>query len=156
MHERKKKVTLEQIRTLFPFDVPTLAQRVGLEAETLYSALQMHPIWRKDAENILRALSEETGLPLSFAQVEVVTWEDFQVLWVLRASAAEVAGAFGAREERYHLLYARDQQQAELSARGWLEQLPHLPLHSFTPCPNGFTLGDIVVPGYQQEEKDVS
>jgi len=57
-------------------------------------------------------------------------------------------------EERYHLLYARDEAQAERLARGWLEGLPHLPVRSFTAWPEGFQVGEVVVPGYQEREGD--
>jgi len=57
MHERRNKLTLEQIRTLFPFEVPTLAERAGVSSETLYFALQLSPIRKKDAEQITSKLS---------------------------------------------------------------------------------------------------
>jgi len=153
MHERRNKLTLEQIRTLFPFDVPAQAGRAGVSSETLYSALQMYPISKKDAENITSALSEHTGLALSSEQLEMVTWEDFLLLWVVRASSS-APGSSGSGEVRYHLLYARDQDHAALLAREWLGQLPHLPVCSFTACPEGFQIGEISLPGHQQREMD--
>lgn len=58
MKARSKKPTLEQVRTLFPFDVPALASKAGVETDTLYYALQQRPILKKDAENIIAALSQ--------------------------------------------------------------------------------------------------
>ena len=59
MHERSKKPTLEQVRTLFPFDVPTLASQAGVETDTLYYALQQIPILKKDAEKIIAIVNAE-------------------------------------------------------------------------------------------------
>jgi hypothetical protein len=57
-------------------------------------------------------------------------------------------------EEKYHLVYAQDQKHAATLAHEWLKQYPHLPYASFTACPEGFTIGDISVPGRQPKEMD--
>ena len=67
MHDRKKKPTLEQIRTFFPFDVPDLARVARVETSIVYQALLQRPIHRQDAEKILQALSNHIryyGAPL--------------------------------------------------------------------------------------------
>ena len=70
IRERHKKPTLEQVRTLFPFDVPTLALQARVEIDTLYSALLLRPISKQDAERILSVVSQHCGLILSFDNVE--------------------------------------------------------------------------------------
>src|SRR5438876_3976181 len=89
MNERSKKPTLEQLRTLFPFDVPTLASEAGVVTDTLYYALQQRPILRQDAEKIIVALSQHTGLHLSLEHVDIVVWEEFLMLWLIRVSTQE-------------------------------------------------------------------
>lgn len=154
MHERSKKPTLEQVRTLFPFDVPTLANQAGVETDTLYYALQQIPILKKDAEKIITALSQHTKLKLSFEHLDIIVWEEFLVLWVVRTSANEQPYVGEEVEEKYHFVYAQDQKHAAMLAHEWLKQYPHLPHTSFTACSEGFTIGDISVPGRQQREMD--
>ena len=50
VRERNKKATLEQIRTLFPFDVATLATQAGVTTDTLYYALLLRPIAQQDEQ----------------------------------------------------------------------------------------------------------
>jgi hypothetical protein len=94
MIERRKKLTIEQIRTLFPFDVPVLAQKAGVATDTLYLALQLYPIAKRDAEKIIAALAQHTGLPLSFDQLEIVMWGEYLMLWVVRASVHGLPNEF--------------------------------------------------------------
>src|ERR1700681_890431 len=109
MIARSKKPTLEQVRTLFPFDVPTLAANAGVVTDTVYSALQHVPISKLDAEKIMVALSQQTGLHLTLEQVDIVVWEEFLLLWSIRASVYEQPSATKETEDRYHFVYAQDQ-----------------------------------------------
>lgn len=154
MHERKKKPTLEQIRTLFPFDVPDLARAAGVETGIVYQALLQRPIHRKDAENILHALSNHTKLTLPLESIDMVLWEEYLTLWLLRASALEQQqkGQEAGGADAYHFVYARDELEAQFRAQIWLAQHPHLPNHTFTPCPNGFEIGPLRIPGICPDE----
>ena len=154
MHEHSKKPTLQHLRTLFPFEVPALAHLAGVETDAVYSALQHIPILKQDAIKIISALSQHTRLTLSFEQLDITIWEDFLVLWVVRASAHEPPPANQGMVEKYHLVYAQDQQQATAQAQLWLQRFPHLPYASFTACPQGLTVGDIVVSGRRQRVVD--
>ena len=153
IRERNKKPTLEQVRTLFPFDVPTLAVQAGVATNTLYSALLLHPISQQDAERILRAVSQHCGLALSLDNVDIVTWKEFLFLWLIRASADE--HTLEGTKDRYTFVYAKDQDHAASLAQQWFEQLPAFPHHVITICEDGFQIGDIEVPGYQHNEEDV-
>jgi hypothetical protein len=155
MNERSKKPTLEQVRTLFPFDVPTLASKAGVVTDTLYYALQQRPILKQDAEKIIVALSQHTGLRLSLEHLNIVIWEEFLMLWLIRVSAYEQSYASEEMEDQYHFVYAQDQQHAATLAREWLKQRSHLSYHHFTACPEGFIIGDISVPGRQPRETEV-
>ncbi|GHO82387.1 hypothetical protein [Dictyobacter formicarum] len=150
MEERKKKPTLEQIRTFHFFDIPTLATLAGLETRTVYHALLRQPVFQRDAEKIVAALAQHIGLELSLENVDIVVWEEYQVLWVIRASS----DAHGEENptDAYHFVYARNQQHARDLARKWLEQVSHLSYRSYTACPNGFQIGCIFIPGYIQKE----
>jgi hypothetical protein len=150
MNERRKKPTLEQVRTLFPFDVPTLASKAEVKVDTLYYALLQRPILKKDAQKIIDALSQYTGLSLSLAHLDIIVWEEFLTLWLIRASTHERPAANRETEDQYHFVYAQDQQHAAALAQKWLKQYPHLPHHTFTACPEGFIIDDISVPGHQQ------
>lgn len=154
MRERKKKPTLEQVRTLFPFDVPTLAMQAGVLTDILYYALLLRPIAKKDAESILREVSRHSGLELSFETVDIVTWEEYQVLWLVRASVHEQLDEREETEDRYTFVYARDREHAALLTRRWFEDAPSFPYHFFTACFDGFQIGDIFVPGHQQIEEE--
>ena len=155
MPERRKKITIEQLRTLFPFDVPKLAQEAGVANDTLYLALQLYPIGKQDAEKIITALAQHTGLPLSFDHLDIVVWEEFLMLWIVRASNNEPQNEGGETEDAYTFVYARSQKHAAILARSWLKQFPHLSHYSFTACPQGFQIGDITIPGHRQIEMDV-
>jgi hypothetical protein len=150
MNDPSRKVTVKQLRTLFPFDAALLAQQAGVTIDTLYHALGSTPIARQDALRILAALSAHTGLALSFEQVQIITWEDFLRLWVIRASVHGSPQAGGEAQDRYHLVYARDWQQAAQLARSWLAQHPEQPYHYFSACPEGLRIDDLVVPGHWQ------
>ncbi|EFH81732.1 hypothetical protein [Ktedonobacter racemifer] len=154
MHERKKKPTLEQIRTLFPFDVPDLARAAGVETGIVYQALLLRPIHSRDAEKILHGLSNRTKLTLTLENIDIVLWEEYLTLWLLRASASAQQQEGGEREgtNAYHFVYARDELEAQFRAQTWLAQHPHLPHHTFTPCPNGFQIGPLRVPGICPDE----
>ena len=153
MHERKKKPTIEQIRTLFPFDVPDLARSAGVETSLVYQALLLRPVHRQDAEKILLALSHHTKLTLTLENTDIVLWEEYLTLWLLRASAtSEQQREEGRGPDAYHFVYARDPLEAEFRAQTWLAQHPHLPYHSFTACPNGFQIGPLRVPGLYPDE----
>lgn len=154
MSARSKKPTLEQVRTLFPFDVPTLASNAGVVTDTVYSALQCYPISKQDAEKIIVALSQHTGLHLSLEQLDIVVWEEFRLLWFVRATGHEQPPANKEMKDQYHFVYAQDQLHAAALAQEWLKQCPHLRYHSFTACPEGFTIGNISVPGRQQRETE--
>ena len=155
MIARSKKPTLEQVRTLFPFDVPTLASKAGVLTDTLYYALQQYPILKQDAEKIILALSQHTGLHLSLEHVDIVVWEEFLVLWLIHISAYEQSYVSEEMEEQYHFVYAQDQQHAATIAQEWLKQHSHLSYHRFTACPEGFIISDISVPGRQQRETEI-
>ncbi|MBE3559552.1 MAG: hypothetical protein IMW89_13435 [Ktedonobacteraceae bacterium] len=185
MRERRKKVTLEQLYTLHPFDPPYIAANAKVSTETVYRALQQLPIFRREAERILNTLSRFTNRLLTLAQVEIVTWEEHLLLWVVRvgsgsagngeqgsagvavpgvavpAEALAPVAAAAARgalvpvpRERYHLVYARDQEQAAQMAQPWLAQYPELKQQYFTPCPEGLRVQDFVVPGYLLVHED--
>ncbi|GHO56084.1 hypothetical protein [Ktedonobacter robiniae] len=151
MHDRKKKPTLEQIRTLFPFDVPDLARTARVETGIVYQALLMRPIHRQDAEQILLALSTHTNLTLTLENVGIVLWEEYLTLWLLRASAQSEESE-EEHTDAYHFVYARDKLEAQFRAQIWLAQHLHLPTHTFTPCPNGFEIGPLRVPGICPDE----
>ncbi|EFH88868.1 hypothetical protein [Ktedonobacter racemifer] len=154
MHERKKKPTLEQIRTLFPFDVPDLARAAGVETSIVYQALLLRPVHRQDAEKILHGLSNCTKLTLTLENIDMMLWEEYLTLWLLRASASEQQQEGGEREgtDAYHFVYARDELEAQFRTQTWLAQHPHLPNHTFTSCPNGFQIGPLRVPGICPDE----
>ena len=61
MSMRSKKPTLEQVRTLFPFEVPTLASNAGVETDTIYYALQHAPISKQDAGKDYRGVIATNG-----------------------------------------------------------------------------------------------
>jgi hypothetical protein len=153
MSERKKKPTLEQMRTLYPFDIPTIAAQAGLSTRTVYHALLQKPIYSQEAEKILAALSAHTDLDLSPHQVDIVTWEQYLLLWVIRASTDSQQNGNKVTNDEYIFVYARDQKHAAVLAQRWFEQRSHLPLHFFTACPDGFTIGDIVIPGHLEDEE---
>ena len=62
MSEIKKKPTLEQIRTLYHFDIPTMAMAAKVGTKDVYQALLLHPIYRVQAEKIVKALAHHIGL----------------------------------------------------------------------------------------------
>ncbi|GER86292.1 hypothetical protein KDW_04540 [Dictyobacter vulcani] len=149
MEERKKKSTLEHLRMRYPIDIPTLARQAGVGTITVYHALLHKPIYRESAEKILAALSQHTGLALSFDQVDIVTWDDYLFLWIVRASRETSHNDTEAHlVDEYQFVYARDRHHAALLAGSWLSQKSHLTHHSFTPCPEGFLIGDIAIPGH--------
>jgi len=154
MYERRKKPTLEQMRTLYHFDMSALATTARVDIRVVYSAMLLHPVSKSDAEKIIRALSQHIGLELSFDQLDIVIWEESLVLWLIRASADANQQEHHEIADEYHFVYARDQKQAAILAHEWLEQFPHLPHHHFTACPYGFKIGDIYVPGRQVIEHD--
>ena len=151
IRERNKKPTLEQVRTLFPFDVPTLALQAGVATDTLYSALLLRPIAKQDAESILSVVSQHCGLALSLNTVDIVTWEEFLFLWLVRASTNE--RTYEGVQDRYTFVYARNQDHATALAQQWFEQRPDFPYRAFTSCMNGLQIGDIEVPGRQHSEE---
>ena len=153
MRERNKKATLEQIRTLFPFDVATLAEQAGVTTDTLYYALLLRPIAQQDAERIFSAASQHSGLALSSDNVDIVTWEEFLILWLIRASKHNVLQQQELTEDRYTFVYARNRDHATLLTRNWLESMPDFPHHFFMPCGDGFQVEDMVVPGYRHIEE---
>jgi hypothetical protein len=153
MSEKKKKHTLEQARTLYHFDIPTIAAEAGLSTKTVYHALLQKPIHSQEAEKILKALSSHTGLNLSSTQIDIVTWGMYLLLWIIRASNAKDHNRNKVTNDEYFFVYARDQKHAAALAQGWLEQRPHLPIHSFTPCPDGFMIGDMFIPGHLEDEE---
>jgi hypothetical protein len=152
MCERKKKITFEQLRTLYALDIPSFAEHTGLETGIIYHALLQKPIQKNNAEKILAALSHHTGLQLTFDQIDLVTWEDYLFLWIIRASPEEQQSEACKLFDEYHFVYARDQKQAADLASQWREQHPHLLNHSYTPCPEGIIIGDISIPGHLQAE----
>ncbi|GHO79384.1 hypothetical protein KSD_71550 [Ktedonobacter sp. SOSP1-85] len=154
MHDRKTKPTLEQIRTLFPFDVSDLARAARVETSIVYQALLQRPIHRQDTEKIIQALSNHTRLTLILENVDIVLWEEYLTLWLLRtsASAQQQEGWEGGGTDAYHFVYARDELEAQFRAQTWLAQHPHLSNHTFTPCPNGFQIGPLRVPGICPDE----
>lgn len=152
MEHTQNRTTLEQLRMHHSFDIPTLAQHAGVGTVIVYHALLRKPIHKEHAEQILTALSHDMRQQLSLDQVDIVTWDDYQFLWIIRASRA---GTHKESEpEQAHLLdeytfvYARDQRHASRLARHWLDQRPDLTQHFFTPCPEEFTVGDITIPGH--------
>ena len=151
MSERKKKPTLEQIRTLHHFDLPTIAMTAEVGTKDVYQALLLHPIYRVQAEKIVKALAHHIGLDIMLKDVDIVVWEDYQVLWIVRASANEHTSI----TDEYTFVYARSQEHAATLTKHWIEQLPHLPYCYFTACPEGFTIGDISIPGHIQAEENI-
>jgi hypothetical protein len=152
MCEEKKKQTLAQIRMQYHFDIPKLAQLAGISSVIVYHALVQQPIYTKSAEKILEALSLSTGLQFSFEEVDIVTWEEFLYLWIIRASAEERQDREAHLMDEYHFVYARNQKHATILASRWLDKRPHLPLHFFTPCPEGLTIGNMVIPGHYTDD----
>ncbi|MBO0789674.1 MAG: hypothetical protein J2P36_01820 [Ktedonobacteraceae bacterium] len=148
---RRRNPTIEQIRALHHFDIPTLAARAGVEVDILYYALLLRPIARDDALKILSALSAHTGLQLSFENVDIPLWEEHCLLWIVRASANRPPNRQGEAEDDYRFVYARSSEHAAALVQHWLAGLPHLPYHYFTPCPDGFRVGDIIVPGHRRK-----
>ena len=155
MRERNKMPTLEQVRTLFPFDVPTLALQAGVPTDIFYYALLLRPISKKDAENILRAVSQHIGLELSFHNVDIVTWEEFLVLWLIRASKNEPSNEREEIEDHFTFVYARDREHAAFLVRHWFEQVSDFPHHFFTACIDGLQVGSIAVPGHLHVDEEV-
>ncbi|BCL82180.1 hypothetical protein ccbrp13_46450 [Ktedonobacteria bacterium brp13] len=153
MCERNKKLTLEQIRTLYHFDIPTLAAQAGVSTRTVYHTLLQKPAYKVDADKILAALSQYIGLQLSFDQVDIVTWEDYLFLWIVRASSEEPQVKESQLLDEFNFVYARDQKHATALAHAWLEHRPHLPHHYFTPCPEGLMIGDISIPGHVKADQ---
>ncbi|GCE04714.1 hypothetical protein KDAU_20430 [Dictyobacter aurantiacus] len=148
MEERRKKPTLEQLRTIHYFDIPTIATLAELGTRTVYHALLRKPIYQRDAEKIVAALAQHVGLELTLEHVDIVVWEEYQVLWIIRASA----NTHEELTDAYNFVYARNQEHARDLARKWLEQLAHLPHHYYTPCPEGLHIGCISIPGYIQSQ----
>src|SRR5690349_15112521 len=109
MYERRKKPTLEQVRTLYYFDIPLLAMNALVPTDSVYHALLLHPISRSDAEKIVVALSQHMNIPLSLDQLTIVTWEEYLVLWIVRASANGGLNADGeVIADEYSFVYASD------------------------------------------------
>ena len=152
MHERRKKLTLEQLRTLYPFDIATLASQAGVESKIVYFALLMQPIYRDQAVLVLNALSQHTGRPLTFAHVDIVLWEEYLRLWIVRASTIEQPKENNSEtQDAFCLVYARDKEHALTISSPWFQQVDHLPFHTFTSCQQGLRIGNDVIAGYQQE-----
>ena len=151
MNDPSRKVTVKQLKTLFPFDEALLAQQAGVALETVYHAQSATPIARQEARRLLAALSRHCGLRLSLEEnVHILTWEDFLRLWVIRASAPGSPQEGGETQDRFALVYARDAEHAAALAQPWLAQQPEHPHHFFTACPQGLRVDDLVVPGYLQ------
>lgn len=151
MQENKPKQTLEQIRNRYPFDLPTLASQAGIGTRTVYHALLHKPISMKDANKLLAALSLHTGLPLSFDLVDLVTWDDYLCLWIIRASINDEEGHV---TDNYHLVYAQNQEQAAIVAHPWLIQHTQAAQFHFTPCSEGLHLDDYTIPGIPACKKE--
>ncbi len=153
MYERRKKPTLEQIRTLYHFDVPSLAMNAGVPTDSVYHALFLRPISRSDAEKIAAALGKHMNILLSLDQLAIVTWEDYLLLWIVRASANGSVGEYKeAIADEYYFVYAHDENHAVTLASEWLREHPHTPYHYFTAYPQGFQVGTMSIPGSQEEE----
>ncbi len=89
---------------------------------------------------------------MTLEQIDIVVWEEFLLLWSIRASVYEQPPAAKETEDRYHFVYAQDQQHAAKLSQEWLKQYPQLQYWYFTACPEGLIIGDISVPGHQQRE----
>jgi len=155
MQNNIHKQTLAQIRLRYPFDLPTLAQQAGLGTRIVYHALLQKPITPQDAEKLLAALSRHTGLSLSSDLVDLVTWEDYLCLWIIRASITDEEGHI---LDSYHLVYARNQKHAAIVAYPWLIQHPQIAQFHFTPWPQGLHLKNSEIPGYpfgKQEKEEL-
>ena len=74
---------------------------------------------------------------------------------MIRASAQKQPDVNEEAEDQYHFVYAQDQLHVATLALEWSKQRPHLPYHYFTACPEGFTIGDVSIPGRQQREIEV-
>ncbi|GCF10537.1 hypothetical protein [Dictyobacter arantiisoli] len=156
MQEHKPKQTLEQIRNRYPFDLTALALRAGIGTRILYHALLHKPITLGDAEKLVVALSHHTGLPLSLDLIDLVTWEDYLCLWIIRASITDEEGHV---RDTYQLVYARNQEHAAITAHFWLIQHAQATHIQFTPCPEGLHLDDMAIPGIppcKQEKERLS
>jgi hypothetical protein len=106
----------------------------------------------KKQEIMLNALSQHTGLHLSFDHIDIIVWEEFLMLWLVRASVYEHTSASEETEEKYHFVYTQDQPHAAALASDWFKRHPQLPHHYFIACPEGFRIGDMFVPGRQPRE----
>ncbi|GER89673.1 hypothetical protein KDW_38350 [Dictyobacter vulcani] len=115
----------------------------------MYHALLRQPIYRSEAVTIVATLAQYIGLELSLEYIDIVVWEEYLILWIIRASS----NTHEHISDSYHFVYARNQQHARDLSRKWLEHLPHLPHHSYTACPDGFMIGNIFIPGYIQKEE---
>ncbi len=155
MFERRHKLTVEQLETLYPFDPAIMAERAGMKVETFYYAMCGRPILKPEAERIMVVLSEHTGLKLGWEQMEIVTWDEFLILWIVRASAQAQPQPESEVADAYHFVYARDLAHAREVAQRWLDRHPHLPYHYFTPYPDGFRVADAIVPGRWQLDIEV-
>lgn len=100
----------------------------------------------------MQALSEHIGARLHPAIMDIVTWEEFFVLWVIRASTNEPPDSNRVIDDRFCLVYARDPHHAAILAQHWFEQLPNHPYHYFTPYPEGFKLENILVPDRLEQD----
>lgn len=151
LQEPKKKLTLEQLRTLYPFDIAVLASLAEVEPKIVYFALLRQPIYREQAVNVLNALSRHTGVPLTFAHIDLVLWEEYLCLWIIRATTTEQPEENNSEtQDEYYFVYARDKEHATTLATPWFKQVHHLPFHTFTLCQHGLRIGQCIISGYQQ------
>ena len=156
LRERRKKLTLEQLRTLYPFDIATLASLAGVESKIVYFALLMQPIYRDQAMKVLNALSRHIGIPLTFGHIDIVLWEEYLRLWVIRASTMDQPTENNSEtQDAYYFVYARDKEHATKLSSPWFQQVQHLPFHTFTACPDSLRIGECIISGYQQEPEEV-
>jgi len=53
-----------------------MAEKAGIDANTLRRAIQGEPIYKVTGERIAKAISDETGQPISYKDLEGVVYYD--------------------------------------------------------------------------------
>lgn len=139
------KVSLEFLRrTLFYFDIPTIAQDVSGTSTSVYRALLKQPINRDEAEKILAGLSLQHSIhpPLTLNEVNIPTHEDFMVLYVVMAEGNQD------EEPEVALVYAEDERHAKKLLASWARALSHRTVR-FIPQKDGIPMyGGARIPGH--------
>ena len=140
-----KKLPIAAIMSLYDLNYVQVQNIAGITTDAVYDAfMQQCPIYREDAEKICTWLSRLTGQTWNLNNTDIDLLEDYLILWVIRASLSPDDST----ADEYNMVYAMSIDFAKFVSSDWLERRPHLPHHSFTPVPNGFTIGGIEILGY--------